>query len=345
MNRLREILAVPDAREAVLREMAGRLSGARRVVLTTHIGADGDGAGSQVALACWLRAGGVEVTIVNPTPFPDTLRFLLPDPELVAELGDGKAETALREMDLAVVLDTSEANRVAPLVEYLAPERTLVIDHHPPGPSVVGDLRLQDTTAAATGELIYDLVTLTDGEWSEAMALGVYVAIVSDTGSFRFSNTTPRTHLIAARMLEYGVDPEDVFQKLFAIAPRRRVELLREALATLDTDDDLGIAWMSVPHEVGARLDVTGEDFDGLIEHARSLQGTRIAILLREIAPGETKISLRSSGDIDVNRIARALGGGGHTKASGATVDAGLEAALQRVLEETRRQVGGEGSC
>jgi bifunctional oligoribonuclease and PAP phosphatase NrnA len=177
------------------------------------------------------------------------------------------------------------------------------------------------------------------------MALGVYVAIVSDTGSFRFSNTTPRTHAIAARMLEHGVDPEDVFQKLFAIAPRRRVELLREALATLDTDDDLGIAWMSVPHEVGARLDVTGEDFDGLIEHARSLQGTRIAILLREIAPGETKISLRSSGDIDVNRIARALGGGGHTKASGATVDAGLEAALQRVLEETRRQVGGEGSC
>jgi bifunctional oligoribonuclease and PAP phosphatase NrnA len=333
------ILEVPASRRDVLEEVVRRLSAARRVVLTTHVGADGDGTGSQVAIACWLRSRGVDVTIVNPTPFPETLRFLLPDADLVAELGDGRAEKALEEMDLALVLDTSEANRVAPLMNWLVPENTIVVDHHPAGPTVVGDLRIQDATAAAAGELVFDIVTLAEGEWSHEMALGVYVAIVSDTGSFRFSNTTPRTHAIAGQMLEYGVNPESVFQKLFATAPRRKIELLREALATLDTDEELGLTWMVVPLEVGERLGATGEDFEGLIEHARSLHGTRIALLLREVAPGETKVSFRSSGDADVNRIARAFGGGGHAKAAGAMIRSGGQESLKQVLAEVRRGV------
>ncbi len=340
MTATEDILSVPTERRAALEEVARRLSAARRVVLTTHVGADGDGTGSQVAIACWLRSQKVEVTIVNPTPFPDTLRFLLPDSDLVAELGGGRAEKALNDMDVALVLDTSEANRVAPLMDWLVPEKTIVVDHHPAGPTVVGDLRVQDTTAAAAGELVFDLITLAGGEWSHEMALGVYVAIVSDTGSFRFSNTTHRTHAIAGRMLEHGVDPESVFQKLFATAPRRKIELLREALATLDTDDELGLAWMVVPFEIGERLGATSEDFDGLIEHARSLQGTRIALLLREVAPGETKVSFRSSGDADVNRIARAFGGGGHAKAAGAMIRATGEESLRQVLAEVRKQEG-----
>jgi bifunctional oligoribonuclease and PAP phosphatase NrnA len=338
-----DLLEVPAERARILQEVIGRLSDARRVVLTTHVGADGDGAGSEVAIAAWLESRGVEVTIVNPTPFPDTLRFLLPRADLVAELGGDRAGRALREMDLALVLDTSESNRVAPLVDWLRPERTIVLDHHPAGPSAVGELRLQDPTAAATGEIAHDLITLAGGTWDAGMALGVYVAIVSDTGSFRFSNTSPRTHAIAGRMLEYGVNPESVFQRLFATAPRRRVELLREALATLDSDDEHGIAWMLVPHEVSTRLEVSGEDFEGLIEHARSLAGTRVALLLREISPAETKISLRSNGDIDVNRIARNFGGGGHAKASGATVALPGRKAAQAVVAEVRRAIEGEG--
>jgi bifunctional oligoribonuclease and PAP phosphatase NrnA len=340
MNDSGDILGIPAERREGLEEVVRRLTAARRVVLTTHVGADGDGAGSQVAIACWLRSRGVEATIVNPTPFPETLHFLLPDSDLVAELGDGRAEKALNDMDLALVLDTSEANRVAPLMDWLVAERTIVVDHHPAGPTAVGDLRVQDTSAAAAGELVFDIITLASGDWDHAMALGVYVAIVSDTGSFRFSNTTPRAHAIAGRMLQYGVDPESVFLKLFATTPRRKIELLREALATLDSDDELGIAWMVVPFEIGERLGTTGEDFEGLIEHARSLQGTRIALLLREVAPGETKVSFRSSGDADVNRIARAFGGGGHAKAAGAMIRAGGQESLEQVLAEVKRQEG-----
>jgi bifunctional oligoribonuclease and PAP phosphatase NrnA len=211
-----------------------------------------------------------------------------------------------------------------------------VVAHHPPGPDAVGEERVQDPTAGAAGELVYDMVALAGTGWSEEMALGVYVAIVSDTGSFRFSNTSPRIHAIAAHMLSIGVDGEDVFQRLYATFPKRRLALLREALATLESDAEHGIAWMTIPYETSQRLAVSGDDFEGLIEHARSLEGTRVALLFREVNPGQTKVSLRSSGDVDVNRIAREFGGGGHVKASGAMVAAEPEEAVGKVLEALR---------
>jgi phosphoesterase RecJ-like protein len=319
----------------MLREIVVRLRAASKVVLTTHVNADGDGTGTEAAVAAWLESVGVGVTIVNPTPFPPNLRFLAHRPDLIQDLpGDG-AHRALREADLFLVLDTSEPNRVEPLLEHLDPDRTLVIDHHPAGPSVVG-WGVQDPTASAAGELAFDLIRLAGDPFPPAAVLGIYVAIVSDTGSFRFSNTTPRTHLIAADMLARGVDPEYVFQKLYATFPRRRLDLLREALATLENDPDLGISWMVIPREVAERLEATSEDFDGLIDHARAIEGTRVAILFRETTDGETKISLRSSGDADVNQIARAFGGGGHVKASGALIPTPASQAVPLVLAKVR---------
>src|SRR5690606_27695047 len=128
-------------------------------------------------------AAGVKATIVNPTPFPDGLRFLPHAPDVVADLGSPEADAALAAADLVLVLDTSEPNRVAPLVERIDPERTIVVDHHPPGPSVVGTMAVQDVTAAAAGELVYDLVRSRKPAWTRAVVEGIYVALVSDTGS------------------------------------------------------------------------------------------------------------------------------------------------------------------
>jgi bifunctional oligoribonuclease and PAP phosphatase NrnA len=298
------LIAVPASRRSKLEEIVRRATSARRVVLTTHINADGDGAGSEAALGAWLERQGVHVTIVNPTPFPDYFRFLLHRQDVVVDGCDGRAAGVIAEADLAIVLDTSEAGRIAPLDTLLAAVPTVVIDHHPPGPTVVGE-GIQDVEAAATGELVYDMIAGMGGDWPPAAAAGVYVAIVSDTGSFRFSNTTPRAHAIAAEMLSRGVDPEEIFERLFATAPMRRLELLREALARLEYDKELGVAWMVVPKEITDKLRSTNDDYEGLIDHARSLDGCRVAILFRETGPAETKVSLRSSGPIDVNRIAR----------------------------------------
>lgn len=337
---LGELLEVPEGRAEALRGILSRLAGAERVLLTTHVNADGDGAGSEAAVAAWLEARGAEVSIVNPTPFPAGFRFLLHRTDVVADLGTEAGDRVLREHDLAVVLDTSESNRVAPLVGSLKPESTLVVDHHPAGPSAVGS-GVQDPTAAATGELVYDLLTLSGDDWPAASVQGVYVALVSDTGSFRFSNTTPRAHAIAAEMLQRGADPEHVFQHLYATYPRRRFDLLREALASLRNDPEIGLSWMVIPEAVTAALGSTHEDFEGLIDHARSVEGTRVAVLFREMPDGSTKISFRSNGATDVNRIARAFGGGGHVKAAGASVPGPPETAVERVLGEVRKAMKG----
>lgn len=338
-----DLLTVPGPRAKGLREILGRLTSARRVVLTTHVNADGDGCGSEAAVAAWLESAGAQVSIVNPTPFPATFRFLLHRPGVAADLDQPAGVEALRGADLFLVLDTSERNRVEPLARWLDPGRTVVVDHHPAGPTAVGSMTVQDPAASATGELVFDLITLAGGEWTAAFALGVYVALVSDTGSFRYSNTTPRAHAIAAEMLRHGVDPEAVYQRLFATFPRRRADLLREALQRLDTDPELGLSWIVVPREVSQRVGARGEDFEGLIEHARSIEGTRVAVLFREMPEGHLKVSWRANGATDVNVLARGFGGGGHVKAAGAVVDGPREEGVSRVLESARQALRGHG--
>lgn len=335
-----ELLAVPGSRLAGLRQVLDRLEPARRVVLVTHVNADGDGCGSQAALAAWLEGRGARVTVVNPTPFPDSFRFLLHRPDLAADLGSAEAEEALEEADLFVVLDTSEPARVGALAARMPRDRTVVVDHHPAGREVLGDLAVQDPAAAATGEMVYDLLALHGDAIAPASALAAYVAIVSDTGSFRYGNTTPRVHAVAAELMRSGIDPESVFRRLFATAPRRRLELLRDALGGLDVHPTLPVAWMIVTDETARRHGATGEDFDGLIEHVRSIEGTEVALLFRETGEGSTKISFRSSGDVDVNAIAREFGGGGHVKASGATVPGSAPAVAERVLAAVREVLG-----
>ncbi|CAN5643829.1 bifunctional oligoribonuclease/PAP phosphatase NrnA [soil metagenome] len=333
------MLAVPPERAAGLREALDRLLAARHVVLTTHLNADGDGAGSETAVAAWLEGRGIRASILNPTRFPDPFRFLLHRLEVVVEWEEGKGravEKTLDGADLFLVLDTSEAPRLAGLAQRLPPERTLVIDHHPPGPSVVGSFAVQDPTAAATGELVYDLIRLAGDPLQPQVAAGIYVAIVTDTGSFRYSNTSPRAHAIAAELLQYGVNPEAMYRRLFATYPRRRIDLLREALGALESDPRAPIAWITLTDALVRATGATVEDIEGLIEYPRSIEGTEVALLFRELPDGLTKISFRSNGNADVNRVARQFGGGGHVKAAGATVPGLPSEVVPRVLATVR---------
>lgn len=330
-------LDVPRHRIDTLRRIISRLQGAQRVVLTTHVNADGDGAGSQAAMAAWLDGIGSTVTVVNPTPFPDAFRFLFPDGG-IADAGTSAGDAALRQADTVVVLDTAEPSRIGRLARHVEGQRAVVIDHHVRGDATIGGLELMDATASATGELLYDLLVLAGlgRPWPQRVLEGLYTAIVADTGSFRFSNTTPRVHAIAADLLGMGVDPELMYRRIFGSVPLRRMELLRYALDHLQVDPEYAITSISVERGVMERLEATSEDLDGLIEHARSIDGTEIAIMFRETADGSTKVSLRSAGAADVNAVARQFGGGGHVKASGALIPGGLEAVRPGVLEAAR---------
>lgn len=331
---------VPRHRRHALARVLQAIEGAQRIVLTTHVNADGDGAGSEAALAAWLKSRGKEVTVVNPTAFPDAYRHLFPERSQIADLGGEDAARALDAADLVIVLDTSEPKRLGRLARQLEGKTVAVLDHHPPATGAVGGVGPLDPTAAATGELVYDLLQLASapGEaWPEPVAEALYTALVTDTGSFRFANTQPRTHRITADLLERGVDPEAVYRRLFGAVPLRRIHLLRAALGELETDPDLPVSWITIPAALTADLHITSEDLDGIIEYARSIEGTEVALLFRETADGATRISFRSNGELDVNALAREFGGGGHVKAAGALVGEPLAAARTKVLEAVRK--------
>jgi len=335
----------PSGRVAAVKRARDALLAARRAVLTTHLNADGDGAGCEAALVSWLRAHGAEAWIVNPTPFPDQFRFLIESEEWIVPAGSEKARRLAATADLAVVLDTGEVPRIGRVRDLIRDVPTLVVDHHPPGDRSIGGISLRDPAACATGELVFDIVSSSRGPWTDEVALGIYVAILTDTGGFRFTNATPESHHIAAELIERGVNPETTYDRIYGDAPLRRYELLRDALGTLRHDAEAGISWMIVPTESFERVGATGEDLEGMIDVPRTVRGTRVALLFRGTSTTDIKVSFRSNGEVDVNRLARRFDGGGHVKASGATLPGPMERAVEQVVEATREVVAATHSA
>jgi phosphoesterase RecJ-like protein len=193
-----------------------------------------------------------------------------------------------------------------------------------------------DLTACATGELVFDFAELQGLEITPAVARALYTALLTDTGGFRFSNTSPRCHAIAARLLAAGLDPEEMYRRVYASVSLGKLHLLRDALDTLDTDAAAGLAWITVPAGAMERYGLQSEDLDGIVEHPRSIDGTRLALFFRDLGYGKVKVSFRSTGAVDVNVFARQFGGGGHAKAAGALITGKLDAVREQVVSAAR---------
>jgi phosphoesterase RecJ-like protein len=325
---------------AAAHEVAALVQSGRRICLTTHVNPDGDGLGSEVALAHLCRSLGAHVAITNPTATPARFDFLfrdLPDADRSAH-----AIKELRRADAIIVVDIADLSRLGGLADTVRERGVPVacIDHHvsagtlPPGP------RFVDPTAAATGELVFLLARALGHTITPAMARALYVALVTDTGGFRFSNTRPRTLHTAAELLRAGVDTEQVYLDVYAGAPVGRPRLLGEVLQTLVVEDDIGLAWVTVPPGAIERHHVDADDLDGAVEHARSVRGVRLALLFREMSGGRIKVSLRSVGNVDVAELARQFGGGGHAKAAGVAIAGVLPEVQAAVLDAARRYLG-----
>src|SRR5690606_37911532 len=192
------------------------------------------------------------------------------------------------------------------------------------------------TSACATGELVFDVAESLGLEITPQVATSLYTAILTDTGGFRFSNTTPRAHAVAAHLLAAGVDPEEMYRRVYASVQIGKLQLLREALGTLEVEPSIGLSWISVESGAMERYGLRSEDLDGLVEHPRSIQGTRLALFFRDLGHGKVKVSFRSTGKVDVNQLARRFDGGGHARASGALMPGSLEDVMERVLSASR---------
>jgi phosphoesterase RecJ-like protein len=328
-------VAVSAERVHAAREIAAVLSPGLRVALTTHVNADGDGVGSEVALWHLLTAAGMRVAIVNPTPIPERFHFLVP------EGADHSARAAkeIEDVDVVVVLDISDLARLGHLAPAVrdAGVATVCIDHHVSPGSLPGGPRLVDPAASATAELVYDLAVALGWDLPPAAARALYVGILTDTGGFRFANTTPRVLRVASALLECGLDPESIYETVYGSAPEGRVRLLAEVLGTLVVEPEVGLAWVTVPPDALTRHGVTADDLDGVVEFPRSIAGVRLSLLFRQIANGRTKVSFRSIGNVDAAELAHQFGGGGHRKAAGASLDGALGEVEERVLAAARR--------
>lgn len=333
---------IPEHRRGQIRRILELIDDARSVVLTTHLNADGDGCGSQAALLELLLDRGKEGWVVNPTPFPELYRFLFPDPSRILHAGSEEALRRSQAADLVVVLDTAEVPRIGRVNPLVRGRRKVVIDHHPPGDRPIEGFQLVDTSAAAVGELVFDILAEAGGPWTPISVDGLYTAILTDTGSFRFSNATPNVLRVAAELVERGASPDDLYRRVYGSHPMRRFRLLRRALDTLDTAHRGQVAWMVIPREAYARLGCEPDDLEGLVDVPREVRGAEVAVLFREMEDGEVKISFRSNGAADVNALALRFGGGGHVRASGAVISGELDEVIRDVVAAAGELVDAE---
>jgi len=332
-------ISIPPERAAAARQIAAILKPGYRVALTTHVNADGDGVGSEVALWHLLRAHGLDPVIANPTGIPERFGFLVPP-------GADASERAGREVaraDVVVVVDISDLGRLGDLGKTVHERRAPVacIDHHVSPGTLPDGPRLVAPEATATAELVFDLAAALEWPLSTDAARALYVGILTDTGGFRFSNTSARALRVAAALLERGVEPESIYEAVYASAPEGRVRLLADVLQTLVVEPERGLAWVTVPAGALERHGVTPDDLDGIVEHARSIAGVRLALLFRQIANGRIKVSFRSMGSVDSAALAQGFGGGGHHKAAGASLEGSVAEVQERVLNAARRSLNG----
>jgi phosphoesterase RecJ-like protein len=330
-----DLLSVPQERRAAIERLAQEFSAGRSVAITTHINADGDGCGSETALARLLAQRGIESRIVNPTPWPEMYRFLLGDD--VFDASD-RGSKALGEADVLVIVDISDVKRLGALAESVRRLRIpkLVIDHHLPSDEPPSTLLVADTAACATGELVYDVATCLGLTITPDIARALYVAILTDTGGFRFSNTSARCLAVAGQLIASGVEPEEMYARLYASMPVGRLHLLRDALATLEVDPEYGISWISVAAGAAEEYGLKSEDLEGIAEHPRSIGGTRLALFFRDLGYNKVKVSFRSTGGVDVNEFAKQFGGGGHARAAGALIEGSIDSVRHDVVAAAR---------
>jgi len=311
-------------------DVLAAIRGARTIICATHTPMDGDGLGSGLALKRGLEAAGKRVTLVAEAPPPPSYAFL-PGYDSILRLGSGPVPDA----DLVIALDAGGPDRLGRVfAERPKGVRIVNIDHHVSN-SGYGDLNWIDKEAAAVGEQAYLLLQAGGWKIDAVAAQCLLVALVTDTGRFCYSSTTPRTLEIASALLRLGAEPDRLQRELFASVPFAVLRLRARAVDRIEILREGRIAILTLPDGYGTDLGVDEEDVKDLIDVLIGLKGVIVAALFRGLAEGGTKVSLRSKDDrANVSALAARHGGGGHIRASGFTSSRSPDAARAALLPE-----------
>lgn len=304
-------------------------------LIVSHAGPDGDALGSTLLMSEFLEAiGKTEITCINADPVPTNYRWLpFADTILPPDAVDARPDTV-------VILDCSKPDRVGAAKDALPRKaRTIVIDHHLED-DPAGDVNFVDPSYAATGEMIVDLYQHANVEMTEEAALLAYVAIATDTGGFRYSNTTPRTHRQAAQLVERGVNVAELSERLFDRISLPKFNLMARVLGNAKLSDDGRVAALSV-HDADLRdTGASPQDIDGIINIPRNVESVQVACILKETGPTTTKISLRARPPFNAAEFCKTYGGGGHAGAAGATINAPIDEIRDAIVNAIHDKLG-----
>jgi len=303
----------------------------QRFMITSHVRPDGDGLGSGLALYWMLRALNKDVDVVLRDRVPPSYE-VLPGSELVIVQDD---VTAI--YDGAFIIECSDVDR--PGLPSLRNQFVVNIDHHSTTVAF-GDINWIDSTAAAVGEMIYNLCKALGVEVTKEIAECIYTALLTDTGSFHFSNTTERTLKIASELVRRGVEPARISQALFYSSSFAKIKLLGLVLSDIERDESGRIAWITLDRATMYQANACDEDADGIVNQALSIADVEAVAFFKELSPGAYRISLRSKGKHNVAKVAELFGGGGHRNAAGCRIQGDFEDVKRQIIEGLQNAVG-----
>jgi phosphoesterase RecJ-like protein len=325
-------IPTPDTRAADVRQIAEAIHSRQRFVLSSHSRPDGDAIGSQLAMAYALRELGKHVELVNADPAPPPL-MQFPG---VADIQIAPVVTG--DFDAAIIMECGDLTRTG--VGGLDRFFVINIDHHP-GNAAYGQINWFDAAAAACGEMVFDVVRALGVPLTPEIATHVYLAILTDTGSFHYSHITPRTFDICREAIEAGVDPVLVARNVYDSNNMGRLKLFGTVLSAMQLAPSGRIAVVYVDHEMARGAGGTYEDTEGLINLPLTVKEIQAVVFFKQIEGDEYRISLRSKGDIDIGVIAKEFGGGGHKNAAGCTVSGGVDALQKLFIEKIEAAIDG----
>lgn len=298
--------------------------------ITTHIKPDGDGVGSSLGLYWLLKSLGKEAEVIVHGDVPQSYRSL-PGAEMIRDV-----RSIDREYDAIFVIECSDVSR--PGIEGLEKQFTVNIDHHSTSEHF-GTVNWIDSTASAVGEMIYNLCKAIGGKITREIAECVYMALVTDTGSFHFSNTTDRTLKVASELVKAGVKPAEISEAVYNNYPWSRVELMRQVVATIKRHDNGRIATMRQTLEMRRIAGAVDGDNNGFVNIPLAAREVVASVYMREVSEGKYRVSLRSKGDINVARVAEKFGGGGHNNAAGLSIEGDWDTAEAEIVNKLRIEI------
>ncbi len=326
---------------STLTEITRAIEDSRRFFLATHVNPDGDALGSLLALNRLLLGLGREVTAFTADPIPSNFRFL-PGSDLVTHTLDAARGGSF---DLGIVVDSTDWERTGKdIPSEVGKMRVVNIDHHVSN-SRFGDINYIDPAACAVGEMLWDVFQAMGVSVDAGVAACLYTAIMTDTGSFTYSNTTARAFEVSEKLVKCGARPAKIAEEINENYSLSRLELLRGALFSLEFTEDRQVGSMTITQKMFNETHTGPDMIEGFIDYPRFVSGVKVAVLFRELPGGGYKVSFRSRDTLDVARIAGHFGGGGHVNASGCTVYGDLAqvkrevySVTRKVLEETIKQ-------